>query len=261
MKVCNLASGSSGNLTYIENGKTKILVDIGLACRDVASRLSLLGVMPSEITGVVISHEHYDHAKGAKSFSEKYGTAIYAHKKVWPGLVNKGYYHHTGRHVIFDDENFMIGNICISPVEVSHDVPCFGFSFFDDSNKVSILTDLGCTDKRILQKIQGSKLVYLEANHDEEMLKNGKRYPYVVKKRIASDEGHLSNRASAMFISELVKLGTKQIVLSHISKENNTPELAYEYICEKLSDCGIIEGTHVKIDVATPEPGTVFKLK
>ena len=260
MRVCNLASGSDGNVTYIENGDTKILVDIGLTCPEVMRRLNMLGIMPSEITAILITHEHYDHAKGVKNFSYKYGTPVYAHKKVWPGLVNKGYFYQTGKHIIFDDDNFMIGNICVCPIEVSHDVPCFGFSFFDDKNKLSILTDIGCVSDGILKKVQGSKLVYLEANHDEEMLKNG-RYPYIIKKRVASDEGHLSNRVAAEFVSELVKHGTKQIVLSHISKENNTPDLAFDYICRKIAEDGIIEGKHVKIDVAGRQVGTIFKLK
>ncbi|MBP3619794.1 MAG: hypothetical protein J6J24_03940 [Clostridia bacterium] len=149
----------------------------------------------------------------------------------------------------------------INPIEVPHDVPCFGYSLVENDKKISILTDLGHTNDRILQSVQGSQLVYLEANHDLSMLKNCEKYPLSLRMRIAGKNGHLSNDASAEAIARLVKTGTKQIVLAHLSTENNTPELAFNYIVSKLEQQGLVEGEQFRIDVALTRPTTLFKLK
>ena len=260
MKVINLSSGSEANLTYIETDNVRILVDAGLSCKDIQSRLSLLDVRGDKIDAIVITHEHGDHIKGLDVFSRKFDTPIYAHNEVWANLYDKLPSVPEKNKKIFTDD-FEIGNLLVCPVEVPHDVKCFGFSFIENDKKISILTDLGHTNDRILRSVQGSQLVYLEANHDLSMLKNSEKYPLTLKMRIAGKNGHLSNDASADFIEKLVSSGTKQIVLSHLSKENNSPELAYNYITSKLSDRGLIEGEQFKIDVALTRPTTLFKLK
>ena len=161
---------------------------------------------------------------------------------------------------IFTD-TFAIKDLIIEPVELPHDVKCFGYSLKENDKKISILTDLGHTTNNIFNAVKGSSLVYLEANHDINMLKNSEKYPLTLKLRIAGPNGHLSNDSSAEFIEKLVKTGTRQIVLSHLSKENNTPELAFNYISSVLSDKGLIEGENFKIDVALTRPTTLFKLK
>lgn len=260
MKVINLSSGSEGNLTYIETESTRILVDVGLSCKEIQARLSLLGVDGKDIDAVVLTHEHIDHVKGADVFSRKFEVPIFAHSEVWSGLYEKLNKVPEKNKKIFT-ESFAIKDLILEPVEVPHDVKCFGFSLIENDKKISILTDLGHTNEKIFKCVEGSQLIYLEANHDINLLRNCERYPLSLKMRIAGKNGHLSNDSSAEFIEKLVSTGTRQIVLSHLSKENNSPELAFNYITSKLADKGLIEGDSFKIDVALTKPTTLFRLK
>lgn len=260
MKVINLSSGSDGNLTYIESGNAHILVDVGLSCKETQNRLSMIGIDGSQIDGIVLTHEHIDHVKGVDVFSRKFNVPVYAHEDVWATLYQKFDKIPDKNKKIFT-EAFDINDLILNPIEVPHDVKCFGYSIQENDKKISILTDLGYTDERMFNEVKGSQLVYLEANHDLTMLKNCEKYPLSLKMRIAGKHGHLSNDDSEKFIEKLVCSGTKQIVLSHLSKENNTPELAYNYITSKLAEKDLIEGETFRIDVALTRPTTLFKLK
>ena len=207
-----------------------------------------------------MTHEHSDHVKGVNVFCKKFEIPVYAHNDVWSNLYDKFDKISDKNKKIFTD-TFAIKDLIIEPVELPHDVKCFGYSLKENDKKISILTDLGHTTNNIFNAVKGSSLVYLEANHDINMLKNSEKYPLTLKLRIAGPNGHLSNDSSAEFIEKLVKTGTRQIVLSHLSKENNTPELAFNYISSVLSDKGLIEGENFKIDVALTRPTTLFKLK
>ncbi len=258
MRVINLSSGSEGNLTYVETEKACILIDDGLSCRETETRLALLGKTGRDIDAIVVTHEHGDHIKGVNVFAKKYGTPVYAHRDVWCSLSDK--LDKVSNKKVFVD-SFDIKDLILNPIEVPHDVKCFGYSLVEGDKKISILTDLGHTTEKIFEAVKGSSLVYLEANHDINMLKNNEKYPLTLKMRIGGKNGHLSNDASAQMIEKLVQTGTRQIVLSHLSKENNSPELAYSYISSVLSKDGIIEGEDVKIDVALTRPTTIFRIK
>ena len=260
MKVINLSSGSEGNLTYLETEHSRILVDDGLTCKETENRLALLGLSGRDIDAIVLTHEHSDHVKGVNVFCKKFEIPVYAHNDVWSNLYDKFDKISDKNKKIFTD-TFAIKDLIIEPVELPHDVKCFGYSLKENDKKISILTDLGHTTNNIFNAVKGSSLVYLEANHDINMLKNSEKYPLTLKLRIAGPNGHLSNDSSAEFIEKLVKTGTRQIVLSHLSKENNTPELAFNYISSVLSDKGLIEGENFKIDVALTRPTTLVKLK
>jgi phosphoribosyl 1,2-cyclic phosphodiesterase len=260
MRVINLASGSKGNLTYIENENTKILVDMGLSCQESIKRLSLLGVSPDQIDGILVTHEHSDHIKGIDVFSKKYNKPIFAHNDVWVGLDDQLKNVKSENRKIFTGD-FEFKELIVRPVEVPHDVKCFGYTIEKDNQKVSLLTDLGHTNDKIIESVKGSQLVYIEANYDRQRLYNNDRYPLSLKRRIDGANGHLSNIDSASAIERLIESGTRQIVLSHLSEENNTPELAYEEICAILSKHGMFEGMDFKIDVATQKPGVIFRLK
>ena len=258
--MINLSSGSEGNLTYLETEHSRILVDDGLTCKETENRLALLGLSGRDIDAIVLTHEHSDHVKGVNVFCKKFEIPVYAHNDVWSNLYDKFDKISDKNKKIFTD-TFAIKDLIIEPVELPHDVKCFGYSLKENDKKISILTDLGHTTNNIFNAVKGSSLVYLEANHDINMLKNSEKYPLTLKLRIAGPNGHLSNDSSAEFIEKLVKTGTRQIVLSHLSKENNTPELAFNYISSVLSDKGLIEGENFKIDVALTRPTTLFKLK
>lgn len=260
MRVINLASGSDGNLTYIETESSKILVDMGLSCAETVKRLDLLNVKPNEINAILVTHQHIDHIRGVDNFSSKYNIPVFSHKEVWNGLDDKLSKTTLNNRKSFDGD-FILRDLEVDPIEVSHDVKCFAYSLKNGNSKISIVTDLGHTSDLLLNKIASSQLVYLEANYDKEMLIHGDKYPLSLKRRIAGPNGHLSNDDSAKAIKFLAETGTRQIVLSHLSEENNTPALAYEYITTKLMQNGIEEGVDIKIDVASPRPGAIFRLK
>lgn len=261
MRVCNLSSGSDGNITYIETDNVKVLVDIGLSCTEVCKRLELLNVKPNEINAILISHEHNDHIKGLDIFASKYKTKVYVHEKGMGAVYAKMRKLPAVQMYSFGDFAFNIGDLLVDNVSLPHDsVHCSGYILSCNQKKISIITDLGHTNDVILNKISGSLLVYLESNHDVEMLKHNPKYTASLKARILGKNGHLSNLSCAMAIEQLVKSGTKQIMLSHLSRKNNTEILAYTTVCDYLKTKGIVEGENVKISVASIVPSAIFKL-
>lgn len=260
MKVINLSSGSDGNLTYVQADGARLLVDDGLSCKETEARLALLGVTGKQLDGILVTHEHSDHIKGINVFAKKYDLPVFAHDEVWSGLYNKLDKVPEKNKKIFTDA-FDFKGVTVTPVEVAHDVKCFGFSLQEKDKKISIVTDLGHVDDKVFNSIKNSQLVYVEANHDLNMLKNNAHYSLALKMRIAGKNGHLSNDASAQLIQKLVQTGTKQIVLAHLSQENNTPQLAFNYITSLLADQGLVEGEGFRVDVALTRPTTLFKLK
>ncbi len=260
MRVINLSSGSDGNITYIETEETKLLLDMGLSCQESLKRLDAIGIKPQDIDGIIVSHEHSDHVKGIDLFSSKFNIPVYAHEQVWAGLDDKFKKVSVINRKIFDGD-FQFKDVLISPVEVPHDVKCFGFSFRKDDKKISIVTDLGHINDKIIDSISGSQIVYLEANYDRNLLYNGTKYPLSLKRRIDGPNGHLSNNVSASAVEKLVEKGARQIILSHLSKENNSPELAYNFVSNEIEKAGIKEGQDVRIDVASTSIGVFFRLK
>lgn len=261
MRVCNLGSGSDGNLTYIETPQAKILIDAGLSASEITKRLALLNVLPEQINAILITHEHTDHIKGIDVFASKYHTRVYVHNKGLWALKSKLKKADKISFMPFDDLDFIIGDLQISNFQLSHDAEyCTGYSFMQNTKKVSILTDTGYTNPEVLSKIQGSVLVYLEANHDVDMLNNNPLYPSMLKQRILGKRGHLSNVQSAEVALYLATTGTKQIMLSHLSTENNTPELAYGTICAYLKQHGVEEGRHIKIATTSIYPSYIFNI-
>lgn len=259
MRVCNLSSGSDGNATYIETSNTRILVDAGLSCKELELRLGNLGVQGCLIDAILITHEHSDHIKGLDVFAAKFGTTVFVHEDGFEPLVGK--LKKNLDIITFDDNPFFVKDLKILPIEVPHDVVrCTGFVIAENEKKVSIFTDLGHTTSKMLQNLYGSALVFLEANHDPDKLYANPRYPIYLKKRIIGNRGHLSNKACAEAILDLAQHGCKQFVLSHLSTENNSPNFAYDFITNLLCQNGIVEGQHIRIDVASTVPKAIFRL-
>ncbi len=263
MKSVSIASGSKGNCTLIVSDPVKILIDAGLTLKELEKKLAEIEISPKDIDAILVTHEHTDHCKGVGTFARKYKTKVYVPAAGYDVLSAKIGYIPKSQLIAFASNTFFIKDTEINVFDLPHDSKfCCGYSVTKNNKKISIATDLGHTTLRILQSLQNSDIVYLEANHDIETLLKNPKYSASLKNRILSPKGHLSNVASAEAIIKLVQMGVKQIVLSHLSEENNSPALAYNTIKEYLKNQGIIEGRNVFIDVSTQSNiGTVFEVK
>ncbi len=229
MRVCVLASGSLGNSIYIEGGDTAILVDAGLSLRETSRRLSSIGASVERISAVLLSHEHSDHIRGIGVLARSLRAPIYANIGTAEALSctlngNERVEHfETGK-------GFTLNGLYIHPFSVPHDAADpVQFCITDGRSKVGIVTDLGYVTRLVMESIKGVNLVIIEANHDTEMLLNGP-YPWELKRRIMGKFGHLSNTESAETLSALARGGLERAILAHLSRENNTPELALETV-------------------------------
>lgn len=235
MKICCLASGSNGNSTYIKAGETEILVDAGPKLEVIEKRLREIGEDPSKISAIFITHEHFDHIKGAENFSKKYGTKVFVHLFALSAAMQ--FLKKVNENVFpFSSEDFFFGELTVSPFSVPHDsMFCVGFSFYHQQTKFSIATDLGKFSIDTLKKMEKSDLVFLESNHDEKMLSDG-AYPVALKRRIRSTLGHLSNKEAAEASLQLAKTGTKNFLLCHLSENNNSEKLAIDEVESMLKN-------------------------
>jgi len=250
VRFCSLASGSSGNCHLINDGKNFILIDAGLSGKQIENKLREVDIDPKNLSAILVSHEHSDHICGVGILSRRYNIPIYANSGTWTGMECKiGNVKDENIKCFTSNENFSIGDFNIRPYKISHDAnDPVGFSIVKDNIKISIATDLGYISENIIEEIGGSNLVILESNHDEEMLKAGS-YPYSLKRRVLSNIGHLSNEAAGNAIVDLVSKNVKSILLGHLSKENNFPELAIITIKNILESKKIIIGQDIEIDL------------
>lgn len=245
IKFCNLYSGSSGNSTYIEYNNTRILIDAGVSCQKIVKGLAELDVTLDMIDGILITHEHLDHTKGLTIISKKFNTPIYATQKTWAQMSPLKLPEYN--HVLFTaNEDFSIKDLNISPFTIPHDAadPC-AFNILAGNKKMTVATDIGHINTEVYDKLTGSDVLLLESNYDPNTLTYG-HYPYFLKKRIASDFGHLSNESASKVIKKLYDdSGVNNIILGHLSKENNFPELAYQTVVNEFGS--IPEKLHLSV--------------
>lgn len=260
MKVCSLASSSKGNCTIVYNDDEILIVDMGITLKDLEEKLIRLGLDANNIIGVVVSHEHSDHTKGIKALNKKYLVPVYCHYDAFDGVLRKTGIS-GGAVTRFSFTPFNVGAFTVDPFKVSHDVHCVGFNIFENKNKISIVTDLGYTTKDIVERLYDSRMVILEANHDEQMVANGP-YPPVLKARILGRQGHLSNISSAKVVVDIAQHGVRQVLFAHLSEENNTPELCYKTICDYCVSKGVEPNVNILLDIAKPYGvGPIFVIK
>lgn len=229
MKIKVLASGSKGNSTFIENNNTKILIDVGINYQTIKQELQNIEEDISDIDAIIISHIHSDHLKGLKSIIKHKIIPVYIRKELKDEvkkIIDEEY-------INIIDESFKINDLYIEVLHVSHDVPNFGFIVNSDKKSVVYITDTGYINKKNLEKTINKTLYIIEANHNEKMLMEGK-YPYILKQRVLSDEGHLSNRYTGRYLNTVIGKNTKYIILAHLSENNNTSKLALEEVEEEL---------------------------
>lgn len=233
MRLCAIASGSSGNCIYAGTDATHILVDAGISGKKTEEGLNQLGLKGNEIDGILITHEHADHIAGLGVICRRYEIPIFATGKTIEAICACNSIGKIPRelfHEIKEDESFMVKELKINPMRTSHDaVQPVAYRIAYGNEKIGIATDLGMFNDYTIESLKGMDILFLEANHDIKMLEVGP-YPYYLKKRILGERGHLSNEASGKLLSRLMHDNLKEIVLGHLSKENNLPELAYETV-------------------------------
>lgn len=256
-RFCSLSSGSSGNSQYIETGGMKILVDAGLSGKKIQDLLISIDIDPSEIDCILVTHEHGDHVKGAGILSRRFNIPIYANEKTWEAMEeDMGKLKDENIKIFNTNCDFEIGDLGILPFNIYHDAADpVGYNFYNKNKKISLVTDTGCIDKQIKRNIKDSNLLMIESNHDESMLKMG-GYPWFLKKRVSGELGHLSNEDAGRVISEVLSGNNENILLGHLSRENNFPELAHQTVSNILNEKGIDINRDVSLDLTFKERAT-----
>lgn len=228
MRVCVLSSGSKGNTTYIESDSAKILIDIGNTSKYVKEKLEEFGVLPECLDAILITHTHVDHVKGLKVFEKKYHVPVYITDIMLRSLDYLDNYK-------FISDEFDIKDIHVTAIRTSHDTDdSRGYVISSGDKSIVYITDTGYINKKYFDILKNRNLYIMESNHDVEMLSNGK-YPFSLRQRILSDKGHLSNYDSSKYLSSFIGDNTSYVLLAHLSEENNTEELAYETLVERLN--------------------------
>jgi phosphoribosyl 1,2-cyclic phosphodiesterase len=239
MRLIILGSGSTGNALYVESGTTSVLVDAGLSAKETAKRMCHVGLDPARLSGVVITHEHSDHMKGAQAISKTVGAPVFLSS----ATRSECQFRRGGEGICWGDEiysgqSFSIGPIDFHPFAIPHDgVDTFAFTVEAEGVKAGVVTDLGYISQLVAERLRGCNLIVIESNHDRDMLKVGP-YPWAVKQRIASRLGHLSNDETARWMREDFDGQANYLVLAHLSQQCNHPELARLGALQALSSRG-----------------------
>lgn len=257
LRFAPLFSGSSGNAIYVGTDRTNLLIDAGVSGSRVLDELKTVGVNPSDLDGILVTHEHSDHIKGVGVLARKLRVPIYATEGTWAGMEAKlGKILLNQQAIIQTESPFYIGDLDITAFPTPHDAlePC-GFAFSNGCARFAIATDIGYAREGWMKYILGADAVLLEANYDPDMLTAGS-YPFELKKRILSRKGHLSNDDAGVVAAKLVQSGAKQIILGHLSKENNFPELALRTVELILRQNGIDPESDLDLRVALRDETT-----
>ena len=254
--LCTLTSGSSGNCSLLSFDGTNILIDCGISGKRLGEHLAELGLSGDDIDAILITHEHIDHISGAGVVSRRFDIPVYATCQTHMAM-NLGKIKDENIRIIEPDRPFEIGGVGINAFCIPHDAAApVGYRFYCGSKKLSVATDIGMMTDELLCSLSGSETIILEANHDIEMLKNGP-YPERLKARILSTSGHMSNGLCADTALLLAQRGAKNIMLAHLSEQNNTLQLAHDAVAGRLSADGA-EAGDVRLKVASRYEVTAF---
>jgi len=263
LRFAPLFSGSSGNAIYVGCDGAHMLVDAGVSGTRVAKALESVGVSPKDLSGILVTHEHTDHIQGVGVLSRKYDVPVYATEGTWEAMDGKlGVIAAKNRCLIEPEINFFLGPVEIMAFSTPHDAAdSVGYAFELDRSRFALATDIGCVRDSWLKHVLGADAVLLESNYDPDMLKAGP-YPYDLKKRILSRRGHLSNDDAGQTAAKLIAAGARQVVLGHLSKENNFPELALRSAEAILYSEGIENGRDADVRVALRDEVTgIFSVR
>ncbi|QHI68093.1 MBL fold metallo-hydrolase [Tichowtungia aerotolerans] len=239
IKLCVLASGSSGNSIFIGTESTRILIDAGLSAKKVTERLAEIGENPENLDAICVTHEHSDHIAGIRVLQRKHGIPVYANGGTLDGIRAA----HKGTHELIccqftTGSSFEIGDLCLEPFSIPHDAyEPVGFVVRNGVGSIGVATDIGIATNLLRQKLRACDVVVIEANHEESMVHEAPR-PWSLKQRILSNQGHLSNRASAELIAQIAGERLKHLFLAHLSSDCNSPSLARRVFETVLAEAG-----------------------
>lgn len=256
MRLCSIASGSSGNCIYVGTERTHLLVDSGISKKRIEEGLKGIDVDPASLSGILITHEHSDHISGLGAMVRKYHIPIYTTvetvHRIFHGS-NCGRLESELFQYIEPNMDFNIGDVEVKAFSIPHDAANpVGYTFCSEGNKIGVATDMGHFNDDIVDNLMGVHALLLEANHDVHMLEAG-TYPYYLKRRILGELGHLSNENAGILLSRIWSPELKYVFLGHLSKENNFPDLAYESVRVELTKVHHDYEKYTKLSVASRE--------
>lgn len=224
MRVCLIASGSKGNAVYLQSGESRILIDAGFAARELSRRLSLIGIEADALNAVFVSHEHGDHCRGLGPLARRYQLPVYMNPETFKALPALGR--------VADLQHFDTGtpftcrDMHVETIPLTHDAARpVAYVIETREGRIGVATDLGIATRLVRERLKNCRVLILEANHDEILLRDGP-YPWPLKQRIRGNHGHLSNSACADLLADLLWEGLDTVFLAHMSETNNRPELA-----------------------------------
>ena len=261
---CTLFSGSSGNVTYLGTDRGAILIDCGMSGSQVLHAMEEAGLNPGDLSAILVTHEHSDHIKGVGVLSRKLDLPIYATEGTWAAMENAIGSVPLHRQVtIAAGESFFLNDLEIVPFSIPHDAADpVGYRVFTPRASIAVATDLGYFAPQVEDAVSGAEIVLLESNHDPDMLRRNSHYTETLKQRILGNHGHLSNDACAEAVVQLAESGVKQIILGHLSGENNLPALALETSTRRAEREGIVLGEDLNLDIALRDTvGPVYTLQ
>ena len=256
LAFCSLSSGSSGNCYVVKSDEKLLLIDAGITLKKIKEKLEEMDSSLEEVSGILVTHEHSDHIKSVGAVSRKFDVPIYANEKTWLDMENSlGNIKESNKRIFTTGESFELLEVTIKPFSIPHDAADpVGFSFYKDEAQISTVTDIGYMTEAILNEIIHADLLVLEANHDVDMLKIGK-YPWFLKQRILGKQGHLSNEDAGRALVHLITENPKerQVLLAHLSRENNFPQMAYQTVKNILEEKSYYIGKHIMLNTIVRE--------
>lgn len=246
----SLASGSSGNCYYVGTRSSGILIDAGIGSRVIRRHLRKMGVDFSQLWGVFVTHDHTDHIRGVGMLGECFHLPVYATRRTHEGMSRNFCMTRdisASRKYIEKGETVEVGGLRVTAFPVSHDATdSVGYTVEYGGTRITFATDLGCVEADMLAHLAQADYLVLEANYDEQMLREGK-YPYYLQQRIMAPTGHLSNDQTGACLAEHWHRGLKHVFLCHLSRENNRPEVAYDTVCRYLTERHIRVGEDLEL--------------
>ncbi len=253
-RLCPLFSGSSGNSCYIGNEDEGILIDAGRSAKQLENALKNNGLDIASVKALFVTHEHTDHISGLRVLASRHNIKVYATGGTLSALEDMGELSDKISYEVISPDGSEAAGMIVKAFPTSHDCrESCGFTVqTPDGRSVAIATDLGYISDEVRAAVSGCDTVMIESNHDVNMLQNGD-YPYILKRRILSDSGHLSNDSCARELSDFVRNGTTRIILAHLSEHNNIPQLAYITSRSALSSAGMVEKRDFLLSVAPRE--------